>query len=269
MSSATLRDYVAAALRAPIWGGSGLKQIETIGIEPVSGWWENNSGFGRRFQGALPASLTNAQPIDLLNLEKCPGPPRTIGVQLYRSDKQVTTLPNGDAKCQVTYGAGGTSNTFLLDWSAGAGFTLIANTVRLAIVPFQPDNTNPYAPLTDIILGATVGLNALPSSRAVLTTLGYRLQPNLTSAQSAVPDFAIGFHLQCTALAGAPPDLTKLQIEFRSSNNTVIDCHLASEVAGPLFATDGMRIPGNAQFVSVENKTGADVFMGLQFVLGI
>lgn len=268
MSSATMREYVSDAQRAPVWGGLGYR-IETVGVEPVGGWWENNSGFGRRFTGDLPASLTNVQPIDLLNLEKAPGPPRTIGVQLYRSDKQVGTAANGDVKCQVTYGAGGTSNTFLLDWSAGAGFTLICNTVRLAFVPYAPDGTNPYSPLSNLILGATVGLNALPRSNVVLTTQAPRVFNDLTSQQSAVPDFAIGFHLLAVAGGALPPDLTKIQIEFRSSNNTTIDSHFASEVAGSLFSTDGLRVPGNAQFVSVENKTGAPILLGQQFVLGI
>lgn len=268
MSSATLRDYVSAALRAPFWG-SGLKQVETIGVEPVAGWWENNSGFGRRFTGDLPGSLTNVQPIDLLNLEKCPGPPRTIGIQLYRSDKQVATGANSDVKCQVTYGAGGTSNTFLMDWSAGAGFTLIANTVRLAFVPFRPHIFNPYSPLTNIILGATVGLNALPRSNVVLTTQDIRLISTATSQQSAIPDFATGFHLLSAALGAVAVDFTKVQIEFRSSDNTIVDIVNASDVLGSLFSTDGLRIPGIAQFVSVENKTGADIIMGQQFVLGI
>lgn len=269
MSSATLRDYVAAALRAPLWGALGLKQVETIGIEPVGGWWENNSGFGRRFQGDLPGAITDVQPIDLLNLEKCPGPPRTIGIQLYRSDRQVGTTANSDVKCQVTYGAGGTSNTFQMDWASGAGFTLIANTVRLAFVPFAPHNFNPYSPLTNLILGATVGLNALPRSNVVLTTQPVRQFNNLTSQQSAIPDFAIGFHLLSFALGGLPVDLTKVQIEFRSSDNSTIDVMLASDVEGALSSVDGLRLPGAAQFVSVENKTGAAIFMGQQFVLGI
>lgn len=268
MSSASTRNYIDAAQRPPQWGE--LKpRIENVGVEPVSGWWENNSGFGARFTGNLPASLANIQPIDLLDLGKAPGPPRTIGVQLYRSDKQVASGANSDVKCQVTYGAGGTSNTFLLDWCAGAGFTLIANTVRLAFVPFVPEVTNPYSPLQNLILGATVGLNALPRSNVVLTTQPHRLVINNTSLQSAVPDFAIGFHLLCVALGALPPDLTKIQIEFRSSNNTTIDSHFASEVDGPLFSTDGLRVPGTAQFVSVQNKTGADILMGHQFVLGI
>lgn len=268
MSSATLRAYVAAALRAPVWG-SGLKQIETIGVEPVGGWWENNSGFGRRFTGDMPASLTNAQPIDLLNLEKAPGPPRTIGVQLYRSDKQVTTTANCDVKCQVTYGAGGTSNTFLVNWSSGAGFTLVCNTLRLAILPYQPVIFNPYSPLSNLILGATVGLNALPGSHVVLTTQAVRVVPNLISLQSAVPDFGIGFHLLCYALGGVEADLTKVQIEFRAPDNSVLDAVNAATVAGSLYSQEGLRVPGNAQFVSVENKTGADILMGQQFVLGI
>lgn len=269
MSSATLRDYVSAALRAPMWGALGLRQVETIGVEPVSGWWENNSGFGRRFTGDLPATLANVQPIDLLNLEKCPGPPRTIGVQLYRSDKQVVTGANSDVKCQVTYGAGGTSNTFLLDWSAGAGFTLVANTLRLAFLPFLPHNLAVYTPLTNLILGATVGLNALPRSNVVLTTQPVRTVANLVSLQSAVPDFATGFHLLSYALGGVPVNLALIQIEFRASDNTVLDVMAASTVASQLYSTDGLRVPGTAQFVSVLNGTGANVLMGHQFVLGI
>lgn len=255
-------------VKPPQWGDY-QPRIETVGIEPVGGWWTNHSGFGRRFTGNLPATLSNLQPIDLLDLEKAPGPPRTIGVMLYRSDRQVVAGANSDCQCQVTYGAGGTSNTFLVDWSAGASFTLVANTLRLAIVPIIGHGLAPYSPLQNVILGATVGLNALPKSNCVRTTQRFNVFPNLTSQQSAIPDFATGFHLTSVALGGIPANLAGIEITFRSSDNTVIDAQLASSVAPALFSTEGLRIPGVAQFVSVFNRTGNDLLMSQQFVLSI
>lgn len=255
----------AAPQQAPTGGNSVAEQI----IEPVTGWWSGNAQFGQRRTGDLPASLAGVQPIPLLELPRAPGPPRPIGVQLYRSDKQVATLANSDVQCEVTYGAGGTSNTFKCDWSAGAGFTLIANTVRLSIVPFLPHGLNPYSALTGLILGATVGIGALPRNNVVFTAKRTAQYINNTSAQAAIPDFATGFHLTSVALGALPVNLANVQIEFRSSDNTTIDCYTADSVKEALASEEGLRIPGMAQFVSVENKTGADIFMGLQFVLGL
>jgi hypothetical protein len=268
MSRALVRD--SNPQEPPRWAAApALQRVETIGVEPVGGWWSSNTQWGKRFTGNLQARLDDGA-IDLLSLQEAPGPPRTIGVQLYRSDKQLALgAMNGDAQCEVTYGGGGTSNTFLLDWCSGSGFTLVCNTVRLAIKGVQADANSGYSPLRNVILGATLGLNALNQSKALITTAINQPLASAASLQSAIPDFATGFQLGVDNGAFANINLAQLRIRFRSVSNSVIDSQLASEVAGALFSTSGLRIPSRAQAVETVNITGAAIRISHQFVLGI
>jgi hypothetical protein len=246
---------------------------EAIGaiLEPVEGWWTSNTAWGKRFTGDMPEAIVpQPAPIDLFELKAAPGPPRSIGVQLYRSDKQVALGANCDVHAQVTYGAGGTSNTFLLDWSAGAGFTLLANTLRISIAPYRPVLDVVYSPLKNVILGATVGLGVTSNNHPVFTPRSKtQLNPGFTQ-QFAIPDFATGVHVMCFQVGPlANFDLSNLFIEFRSSSGATIDVQRGDVVAGSLFSVEGLRIPGSAQFVAFFTDVAFVVPFMCQFVLGL
>jgi hypothetical protein len=274
--NANARQSEAGHMLEPRWG-SELPLIETIGVEPVNGWWTGNTAWGKRFSGDMPDSLIpTVNPIDLVSLPAAPGPPRAIGIQLYRSDKQIQVAGNCDVQALVTYGAGGTSNTFALDWSAGAGFTLLANTVRVAIRPYRPSQNSIYSPLRGMVLGATIGLGATSNNHPVFTPIGQTagaaaqrmLNPGF-SQQYAIPDFATGLHVMCFGPGFNAFDLTHLFIEFRSTDNSTIDVLQASVVASDLYSPEGLRIPGAAQFVTFYTDILFAVPFLCQFVLGI
>lgn len=238
-------------------------------VEPLRGWWNEEPGFGQQFTGAL--GRTNVVQ-SLLDVD-LPGPPRAVGVQLHRSDRQVLAQANRDVWAEVEYGAGGIYNTFRCDWRSGTRFTLMAKTVRVSFVPHLSVLGVSTGTLEEILLGATVGINA-PGGRSppTYTPDETALIPTGTSRQSAVPDFATGYNLivKDPALGFvASTDFSLLQVSFRDANNFTIDAAQGNTIRDALSSVSGYRIPATAQFVNVFNNTGGSIYITNQFVLGI
>lgn len=238
---------------------SELPERASIAVEPVSGWWTANGKWGNRFQGALPAAPDQLIPI--LNLDEAPGPPRGINVHLARSDRNVNFqgFENSDVYARITYGAGGFTNTFDVDYSAGTKFQVIANSIRVDAITYAPNPLNSYAPLNNIVLGATVGVNG--GTGCICPTLTIptgRLNPG-DVVEIPVPDFAkrVSFIFDLTEVDTNP---TQKEFTIFSLASGAIAVWFATIDEVVITQTSPLVLPGDANVVRVRNGTAAEDF---------
>ncbi len=176
-------------------------------VEPWLGPWKGNAMWGQR---NTPRTFppTEGFILGISENSEIPGPPRSIGVTLFRNSLPVENSPNNaDVKALITYGSGGASNTFQMDWALGGSFALQANTFRLDAISFRPrlNSVNtlafPYdpgpipggGPIGQTILGFTMGINgSAPPLPPTFTTPGFYLNADggPTQYTAPVPPFA-------------------------------------------------------------------------------
>jgi len=210
MSSAIVS---ASGLQAPPHIGDKKRAaVEALCLEPTLGWWTGNTQFGNRLSLDMPPAA--ATQIDVLDSRELPGPPRSFGATLFRNPRQLlgaNLLPvvgqqsnvarNAEIYAQITYGAGGVSNTFLMDWCNGGSFALQANTMRIAALTYAPklpadfgayDNRRQFSGVSQLQLGATIGIDGTPPPRAPTFTTQLQLMPiaDVLGLQVTVPPFA-------------------------------------------------------------------------------
>ena len=103
-----------------------LLRIAFTTREPRVGEWTDAPNWGRQITTVMPSTTNFA--FSVASAEKLPGPPRMHTVQLFRGDAR--SANNADIYAKVSYGVGAANNSFLVDWSAGAQFSLVANGVH-------------------------------------------------------------------------------------------------------------------------------------------
>lgn len=244
----------------------GLPQRASVAVEPVSGWWTSNGKWGNRYQGPLPPAAGELGGI--LNLDRAPGPPRPIGIQLFRSDRNVANFGafNSDAYARITYGAGGVTNVFDVDFLNGQSFPVVANSVRVDFISYNPSLPLPYSPAAGIVLGATIGLGAVGCRCPTLTIPTGQIATG-GSFTTPIPDFAKGVSFISTDYSS---DATNIFAEIRtnlgqpqwSGNFTRMQ---------PYGSAPGLTIPGNAAELTVVNNSAIHplVRFALVFHLGL
>lgn len=208
MSSAIVST--GATQTAPRVGDKKRTPVEALTLEPTLGWWTGNTQFGNRLAFDMPA--TEGVIVDILDSRELPGPPRAFGATLTRNPRitlgpnlapvgEANIARNADIYAQITYGAGGVSSTFLMDWSQGGSFALQANTMRISALSYAPklpadfgayDNRRQFTGVSKLQLGATIGIDGTPPPRAPTFTTQLQLIriADLAGAQVTVPPFA-------------------------------------------------------------------------------
>lgn len=219
-------------------------------VEPSKGWWTGNSRFGGRFQGVLPAQEGSIIPIT--SLDYVPGPPRTVALNLYANDTAFVGAPgiaNSDVKAQITYGAGGFTNTFRCDWMQGCQFSIVCNSLRVDAVTVKRTNQGVYGNGNIArMLGCTIGLGQS----------GYALGPQLTTPWTVllaagttiyqIPDFARGLILTSDVI---DPLITA------TFESTAIQQVYDMTTLYASYQGSGIRVPGGPGLVRIRNATAA------------
>lgn len=171
--------------------GSLAKRLEPLSIlgkndGPDSPTW------GTGFTGFLPEEGGALPLFDAPRIGK--GAPVARSVLLWSSDRVGAT--NADVRCQVQMGVGGFTQTFMCDWSNGAQFSVVANSLRIDAVTWRPNTLIPYNVTGDQIkLGALCVLGTANSKHLTYT------EPLVSQAAAAVttypvPRFAKGMRVQ-------------------------------------------------------------------------
>jgi hypothetical protein len=240
-------------------------------LEPQQGDWSSSNFWGDQFTSKRDAAgHTNfpksaGQVLGVLpKNNKMYGPPKTVTVNLYRSDEP--QIGNADFRARVTYGVGGASNQFLCDWLAGTQFSITANNVSVDAVSYAPDAQSAYAPdnVDGFFLGAMVTEGASPS---VGLTYTEPLQSVTTGnvLNFDAPDFAkrIMVHSALKLDYTAP---TGIFLEFISGGVLIAEYDL--RVMGA-YLDGGILIPGGCRHIRLANASGGTVYLAPQWVLGI
>lgn len=244
--------------------------LPSVSVEPSYGWWTDNNSFGNRFTGALP---TEGQVIPIANCDALPGPPRVIGLSFFRSPQAIAIGPtvNSEVRAEVVYGAGGVSNTLLLDGTNGCNFTVVANTVRVQYRTYRPNPFAAYVPQTDLILAATLGLGPCAPGIPPTFTTPLAVAAAGLPAVFPVPEFA----RRVSFLGGEGPGpsvltLAELLITFNRPSGSVMNTFVPTTTED-LFrgAAGGYVLPADCAFVAVARTAGLDKAVQAVFQLGI
>lgn len=235
---------------------AGLVERASIAVEPVSGWWTSNGKWGNRFQGQLPQAPDLIVPV--LNLDEAPGPPRGIGIQLARSDRFIDFdgTQNSDVYARITYGAGGFTNVFDVDYASGTKFQVVANSVRVDAITYTPNPSNVYVPLDNIVLGATIGINAGTGCICPTLTIPTGRIDGGDEVNIAVPDFAkrVSFLFELDE-ADTQPSLKFFDIFSGSAGAVAVWGATIDEVI--TTQTNPLVLPGDANRIRIRNATAA------------
>lgn len=266
----------AASQRPPVMGNG--PHFDGVIVEPAVGWWTGNNQWGNRFQGNYPASVD--LPIAVTTMPALPGPPQQVGISLFRSEPVGQEPQNADVYCELTYGAGGTSNTILLDWAQGGTFSIPANTVRIVArgyaphdfpgflnsAVYDPHDQNPPHAVCKTTLGATIAVKGVaPAQPVTFTSPVIRLLP--TDAVSIpVPVFGRRVWIMLGIGLLTPVVLADYQVQLFTRSGLC--------VGGPYqvqedMLTNGLQLPGSVGSVIITNKGLTNTFAGCIFQLGL
>lgn len=238
-------------------------------VEPTTGWWTQQGAFGDRFTGVLPQTVDIET--TLVSLDHAPGPPRAIGINLWRSDRN-RSLDNADVLARITFGAGGVQNTFDVDWLQGIQLSLYCNALRIDFVTFNPAPDGPYTAEDQVIIGATLGIGGFSSTiPPTLTTPPTTVLQN-DELDVKVPDFARKVTLLSGAIGSGAGAVTyaDFQMQFVNSQGTLIYSINCGELL-PDVGTTGVPIPRGSDRILVINRDSdaAARRLGLMFHLGL
>jgi hypothetical protein len=254
--------------------------VDALCAEPPVGWWSGNAHFGRREKLVLPA--TEGQQVGLLDTGELPGPPRLISVTLFRDHPGLaggSSVPiNADIKARVTYGSGGASNTFDMDWANGGSFAVQAHTLRIdalsarveafslagADQPYNPNNG--LGTRVQFAIGATVGIDGVSPP----------LPPSFTPPCRALTVVE-------TQQAYNVPEFARKVIPVMGTDvvATIVPANYNISISGDVFTLarynlttaileNGLWLPAAARAVVIE-KVGAapDARTTMNFLLGL
>lgn len=241
-------------------------------LEPQAGEWSTNNVWGDQFNskraadGSTNMPKTAGQVLGILPKNNSMyGPPKTMTVNLYRSDGP--QVGNADFYARITYGVGGGTNQFFCDWSSGMQFSLTANNVSVDAVSYAPNSQGAYAPdaVDGFFLGALVTEGGCGDAAPLTFTEPLTVVPTLQHVDFAAPDFARRLLIH-TVVALDPTVDTGIFVQFRSGAVGLAgyDLRVMRE-----NLSEGILIPGGARDVRITNTTGADFIVTAQWVLGL
>jgi len=248
-------------------------QTYAVCVEPTAGYWTNNSKFGQRFSGSLPA--TEGALINLIDNPRLPGVPAPWTVNLFRSNKNLSNeaspLQNSDVRARITYGAGGASNTFDCDVLAGMQFELVCNAIKIDLVGYNPCPSNDvYIPGPGLIVGALVGKGTGSASLPVTYTDFFRSSDPLNEGPIVdlqIPDFArsLCFHVN----EDDPANLAGCFIAFNTPGTTGKLVSIET-LYDQLQSEKGIAIPAGVNQVRVDLSAAASpVLWAIQWFLAL
>jgi len=254
-SLAELAQAVASGTRAAMRRGMFV-------LEPQKGRWINQNLWGD--QRAQPLPAVEGQVVAVLGKNTIMyGPPAVHSVQLARGDE--TPASNADVRARVTYGCGGTTNTFDCDWLHGAQFALVCNSVSVAAVSYAPSSLVAYQPADGaIFLSASVCKGSTQQGRCPLSyteAMGQLPGPGALSFPIA-RDFTreVVVHLPNNDDPAVP---TGVFIEFTNSGGFVVR-YDAQVCAGGR----AIPVPGGA-FLLTLSTAGVATQVVVQWLLGL
>lgn len=236
-----------------------LPRVEVV--EPRRGPWTGNPAWGNRFQGAIPPV---GFPTVVLQNDGIPGPPRALGVHLFRTDRSADSNDNAEVYAEISYGAGGVRNKFLVDWISGVQFGLVASAVTITAVPYVPDPTSAFVTNARIELGATLGLSPpAPAYPPTFTTPRTTIAAFGTTA-IAIPDFA-------RAVTAYLPGGIEADASFNFHRSFFFG---ATSTMGRGWTTAEMKsgavlVPGGANVLQIQNSGAASMVAVVVFELAL
>lgn len=241
-------------------------------LEPQRGEWSGSNFWGDQFTSRRDADghtnfpKTAGQVLGVLpKNNRMYGPPKTVTVNLYRSDDP--QIGNADFRARVTYGVGGATNQFFCDWNAGTQFTITANNVSVDAVSYAPDGLAAYQAdnVDGFFLGAMVTEGASPAVNLTYTEPLTEI-PHGATVNFQAPDFAKRL-LVHSALKLDYTAATNIFLQFISGTVTVAEYDL--RVMGDNLS-DGILIPGGCRTARLSNATAVgSVFVTPQWVLAL
>jgi hypothetical protein len=262
---------------------------ECVSVEPVRGWWTNDNHWGNRISKDMPP--TPGVILDVTDSGPIPGPPRSVGVTLFRSPRIINDVNssndaiNAEIYCQLIYSAGGVSNTVLIDWSNGGTFALQANMLRVSAVSYAPLFPAEFVPYNNqsqfvgvpskLNLACTIGIDGVSPPRApTFTTRMRRLlatTPTL-SVVATVPPFArrVWPLVFPNVVVGPPfPPLVYSDYSINMSGDFRTWCRYE---LSPEIVTQGLPVAGTIGQVAINLTTVApthDATVAFVFELGL
>jgi hypothetical protein len=240
-------------------------------LEPQQGDWSGSNFWGDQYTSRRDANgVTNfpktaGQVIGVLpKNNRMYGPPKTVTVNLYRSDDP--QVGNADFRARVTYGVGGASNQFFCDWTAGTQFSITANNVSVDAVSYAPDGLQAYMPDTTdgFFLGAMVTEGA-SASEGLTYTEPLQSVTNGNVLNFDAPDFAKRIMVH-SALKLDYTAATGIFLQFISGATLIAEYDL--RVMGG-YLDGGILIPGGCRHVRLTNASGGTVYLAPQWVLAL
>lgn len=261
VTTAELRATANALQRTIVKPTLPANRVGAVCVEPTVGHWTGNNEWGYRIDTFYPQLEGGLIPI--LNNPGLPGPPRSLALTLFRSALVAKLAVNAEIRAQLTYGAGGVSNTVLVDWGNGGSICIPCNTMRvdaISYAPFAPpDVYNPTfnnAPVK-LTLGAIIGVEgAVPALPPSFTTPFATVAPGATLV-AVVPEFARVVVPVINDVGGSPADY---RISAGGMNTLVTEGMLRTGLQLPFSFLTTARLTNN----SAVNKV-----MCFKFLLGL
>ncbi len=260
MGAAEMANAVAFGVRQALRRGMRV-------LEPQKGAWVNQNLWGDQRTQALPGVA--GQVVSVLGKNTIMyGPPAVHSVALVRSDE--VNAGNADVYALVTAGCGGIENKFMVDWTHGAQFSLVCNSLSVAALSYAPAAGFAYdASDASIFLGAMVCKGTVAQGRCPATFTEPRtdiLHPG--SAVFNVPDFAREVTVNVSVgstLNNNPATATLVVVRFVSKGGAVLAEYDAQVCAGGR----SIPVPGGSNQIIVVNGSAAVAFTTVVWFLGL
>jgi hypothetical protein len=242
-----------------------LRREQFATVEPRDGDWHNNPLWGRQFSGVMPPTAGTV--FSVASSDSFPGPPALHTVQLYRGDERIAN--NADVYARISYGVGGSYNSFDMDWGAGAQFSLTASSIRVDAVTYAPDGFNAYAASTaPLVLGATFGKGTVGHGPPVTKTESMQRMAPGAALDFPVPDFARAVIVRSTDLTNGLGANNRGNIN--QANTTMLAVGAYTQAGNSLWSLDsqlwagaagavGQPLPGGTTYVKVSNLTNLGI----------
>ena len=227
-------------------------------IEPTGGPWKNSNRWGNSLKNvAMP--LEANQTLAVFEGDDIPGPPRVQSILLSRAASSTVTS-NADFRARIDYGIGGLNDFFLMDWTRGVQFSLVANWVRVTAITYAPKANAVYSGGGTVTIGAAIAEGTIEKSEPATFTEGSTNIATLTSLDIlTIPQFARSFivHVSNEGVPGPAPTPSGLIVIFTTSGSQIVRYDSSALLNGGLDT--GIILPACIQTVKLEN-TSANLY---------
>lgn len=231
-------------------------------LEPQNGAWQDQNLWGD--QRAQPLPLEAGQVVAVLGKNTIMyGPPAVHSLQLARGDE--TPAVNADVRARITYGCGGTTNSFECDWLHGAQFCLVCNSVSVNAVSYAPRKGAIYdAGDGAVFLAASVVKGSAFAAMPLTFT-----EERETFSAAEINDYPVrDFVREVTVHVpdnDDPAVAQNVQLQFLDAGGGANAQYDAQVCAG------GRKIPlpGSTNILRIRNQTGGVTQATVQWFLGL